>query len=211
MRNSGIVVALLDPYPTSIRIFQQNLWQVFGDPLTHMDVPVSATSTHNTDARRLRAPHLSAGARQMVDYLMFRKRSWKNQLTLGDLIYCLRLTSASNLLRNHCYLVLRHVDLIPKLDVPTAPASQSTNTSNFCTESGDAPEDLPRDIRRLLKNYKMEITQLPACPYKDIHALLRALSSPANRLIWVCQHLVLLHNAELEVGDRKWSHPRPSH
>ena len=173
-----------------------------------MHVPVS--STYNTDAVRLRAPHLSAGARQMVEYLMFRQRSWSEQINLEDLTYCLRLTTASNLLRNHCFQVLLHLDLIPKLDLPTHPASQGQNTRTFCNQSGEPPVDLPRDIQRLLTKYKMSVRMLPASPYNNENALLRALSNPVNRLIWVCQHLILLHNGELEVGDKKWSHPRPS-
>ena len=92
MRNSAKVPSLLAPSPTDLKVFQENLWREFGDPMVHMDVHVS--STKNTDAARLRAPHLNMGARQMFDYLVFRNRSWTENL--GDLTYCLRLTTASN-------------------------------------------------------------------------------------------------------------------
>ena len=104
--------------------------------------------------------------------------------------------------------MLHHLGLVPKLDIPTDGPSQGQNTKKFCTQSGSAPADLPRDVRRLLALYGIEVTLLDACPHENINALIRAQSDPVNRLIWVCQHLILLHNSELEVGSSKWSHPR---
>ena len=206
MRNSAKVSSVLQPFPYNIQAFQDNLWREFGDPMVHMDVHVS--STKNTDAVRLRAPHLHMGASEMFNYLVFRKRSWKEPMDLSDLMYCLRLTTASNLLRNHCYAVLRHLGLVPKLEIPTDAASQGQNTRKFCIQSSEPPADFPRDVRRLLALYDMEVTVLAACPYGNLNALIRTLSAPVNRLIWVCQHLILLHNSALEPGSPNWSHPR---
>jgi len=58
-------------------------------------------------------------------------------MTLEDFTYCLRLTTASNLLRNHCYAALLPLGLIPKLDIPITADKQGGNTKKLCGQSGD--------------------------------------------------------------------------
>ena len=206
MRNSGKVNAILTPFPYNLKVLQDNLWREFGSPPQHMNVPVS--STKNVDTMRLRAPHLLMVAREIFEYLEGRNRSSERRMNFEDLNYCLRLTTAAKLLFNHCYVVLHHLALVPSMRIPTARLSQGSNTRQFCKQTPAAPKSLPRDVKRLLTMHDIHIDVIHGSPYSSLDALIAAQCETANRLIWVCQHLILLHNSELDVNSPKWSHPR---
>ena len=166
MRNSAKVTFLLEPFPHSLKQLECNLWREFGEPPRNMDVPVS--STKNTDAARLRAPHLHMVAREIFEYAMRRKLSWDQPMSLNDLTFCLRLTTAAKLLRNHCYVVLHHLGMVPKLKLPTDAVSQGQNTRKFCTACSSPPRSLHLEVQRLLTKYQIWIELLDECPYSEL-------------------------------------------
>ena len=206
MRNSQKVSKLLRPRPINLAMFRQNLWKVFGAPPGNMQVAVSSTS--NTDTKRLRAPHLSMVAYEIYQYLVEHKRSWKSIVTSEDFDFCLKLTTAPLLLRNHCYEVLHYVGLVPAFDLSLDTDLQSTNTRKFCVEHPLRPTDLPRDVRRVMHSWNISFSMSSTAPFENEHALLRAQCRPTNMLIWACQHVSLLHNIQRFTHTASWKHLR---
>ena len=220
MRNSGKVQAILDKTPRTAKELRSALEDEFGASDVHMDNPVS--TTRNTDAVRLRVPHLVGYYTEVRHYLKSSGGSYDAGLTLQQLLYMLRLTSCPHLMRNHFYLVLGYLGLL----APEVPAEisaihvQSTNSSSFKKKYGPMPERklLLKNVRHILPKYgvKVALTATGDVVYGNVNEIYRGICEAENLTIWTCQYMILLSNMIFSMSDEavrkrlglSWSHER---